>query len=264
MQIRDKVVLVTGASQGIGAATAVAFTKRGARLAVTARSGERLRSLDTPGAFVVPGDLLEPSERRRIVEATLAHYGRIDILINNAGIGLYAPAYEAPMDQVRGMFELNFFAALEMCQLAGAAMRERHSGVIVNVSSIAGKVTLPWSTLYSASKYAVCSLTDGLRTELRPFGIHVMAVCPGYVRTGFQAHVLAGRSPTAPAGAGERFAITPARCAEAIARGVERNARTVLTPRVGWLLVAGARLLPRLTDAQLERTYRRNPGSTNK
>jgi short-subunit dehydrogenase len=91
-----------------------------------------------------------------------------------------------------------------------------------------------------------------------------MAVCPGYVRTEFQAHVLAGRAPDALAGARDRFAITPAQCAEAIARGVERNARTVLTPRAGWLLVAGARLLPRLVDAQLERTYRRNPGSANK
>ena len=258
MQIRDKVVLVTGASQGIGAATAVAFAKRGAKLAVTARSEERLRGLDAPGAFVVPGDLLEPADRRRIVENTLAHYGRLDILINNAGIGLYAPAFAAPMDQVRNMFELNFFAVLEMSQLAGAAMRERRSGAIVNVSSLVGKVTMPWCTLYSASKYAVCSLTDGLRTELRPFGIHAMAVCPGYVRTEFQAHAPAGGAPGSVAGVRDRFAITPAQCAEAIARGVERNARTVMTPRVGWLLVAGARLLPRLVHAQLELTYRRN------
>jgi short-subunit dehydrogenase len=258
MQIRDKVVLVTGASQGIGAATALAFARRGAKLAVTARSEERLRSLDVPGAFVVAGDLLEAADRRRIVENTLAHYGRIDILINNAGIGLYAPAYEAPMEQVRSMFELNVFAALEMAQLAGAGMRERHSGAIVNVSSIAGKVTLPWFTLYSASKYAVCSLTDGLRMELRPFGVHAMAVCPGYVRTEFSAHVLAGRAPGTLAGARARFAITPDQCAEAIARGVERNARTVLAPRLGWLMVAVARLAPRLVDAQLEKIDQRN------
>jgi short-subunit dehydrogenase len=264
MHIRDQVVLITGASQGIGAATALAFAKRGAKLALTARSEDRLRSLEAPGAFVVPGDLLEPADRRRVVESTLAHYGRIDILINNAGVGLYAPAYEAPMDQVRTMFELNFFAALEMSQLAGAAMRERRSGAIVNISSIAGKVTLPWFTLYSASKYAVCSLTDGLRTELRPFGVHAMAVFPGYVRTGFQAHVLAGRAPDALAGARNRFAITADECAGAIVRGVERNARTVLTPRAGWLLVAGSRLLPRLVDAQLERMYRRNRESGNK
>jgi short-subunit dehydrogenase len=251
MQIRDKIVLITGASQGIGAATAAALSRRGAKLAITARSEERLRSLNLPGAFIVAGDLVNPDDRRRIVESTLAHHGRIDILINNAGIGLYAPAYEASMDQVRAMFELNFFAALEMAQLAGAAMRERRSGTIVNVSSIAGLVTLPWFTLYSASKYAVCSLTDGLRAELRPFGIHVMAVCPGYVRTEFQSHVLAGRAPGSLAGARNRFAITAAECAGAIVRGVERNARTVVTPRVGWILVMAARLLPRLVYARL-------------
>jgi short-subunit dehydrogenase len=263
MQIRDKVVLVTGASQGIGAATAVALGRRGAKLAVTARSEEKLRSLDVPDVLVIAADLMESAGRRRIVDQTLAHYGRIDILINNAGVGLYAPACEAPMDQVRAMFELNFFAVLEMCQLAGAAMRERRSGMIVNVSSIAGKVTLPWFTLYSASKYAVCSLTDGLRTELKPFGIHTMTVCPGYVRTEFQAHVLAGRAPGVLGGARNRFGITPAQCAEAIVRGVERNARTVLTPRVAWLMATAARFLPRVVDAQLEGMYRRTGGSTN-
>ena len=263
MQIRDKVVLVTGASQGIGAATAIALSRRGAKLAVTARSEEKLRALDVPDVFVIAADLMESAARRRIVERTLAHYGRIDMLINNAGVGLYAPAYDASMDQVRSMFELNFFAVLEMCQLAGAAMRERRSGMIVNVSSIAGKVTLPWFTLYSASKYAVCSLTDGLRTVLKPFGIHTMAVCPGYVRTEFQAHVLAGRPPDALGGARNRFAGTPAQCAEAIVRGVERNARTVLMPRVAWLMAVAARFLPRVVDAQLEGMYRRSGESRN-
>jgi short-subunit dehydrogenase len=137
-------------------------------------------------------------------------------------------------------------------------MRERRSGTIVNISSIAGKVTLPWFTLYSASKYAVCSLTDGLRMELRPFGVHAMAVCPGYVSSEFQAHVLGGRAPGTLAGARAYFGISPQQCAEAIAGGVERNSRTVLAPRTGWLMVAAARLLPRLVDAQLERIYQRN------
>jgi len=254
MQIRDKIVLITGASQGIGAATAAALSRRGARLAITARSAERLQSLNLPGAFVVAGDLMRPEDRRRIIESTLAEYGRIDVLINNAGVGTYAPAHEAPLDHARAVFELNFFALLELAQLVGAGMRERRSGMIVNVSSVVGLVTLPWAALYSASKYAVCSLTDGLRAELRPYGVHVMAVCPGYVRTGFQSHVLAGRSPSSVAGTRERFAITAEQCAEAIARGIERNARMVLTPRVGWLLVWGARLLPRVVEARLSTT----------
>ena len=137
-------------------------------------------------------------------------------------------------------------------------MRERRSGTIVNVSSIVGKMTMPWSALYSASKYAVCSLTDGLRMELRPFGVHAMAVCPGYVRTGFRRTCWRESAPAGLAGARTRFAITPEQCAEAIVRGVERDARTVMTPRTGWLMVAAARLAPGLVDAQFERMYRRD------
>jgi len=129
-------------------------------------------------------------------------------------------------------------------------MRSRGSGVIVNVSSVAGKMTLPWLTLYSASKYALCSLTDGLRMELKKDGIHTIAVCPGYVKTKFQDHALGGGPPPKIARS-KQFAITPEQCAEAIARGVERGARTVMAPRSGWLLVLAERLFPALVDAQM-------------
>jgi short-subunit dehydrogenase len=129
-------------------------------------------------------------------------------------------------------------------------MRRRAAGVIVNVSSVAGRATLPWLTLYSASKYALCSLTDGLRMELKKDRIHAIAVCPGYVRTNFQLHALGGEPPPKIARS-KRFAITPEQCAEAIARGVERDARTVMAPRSGWLLVWAERLFPSLVEAQM-------------
>ncbi len=190
-----------------------------------------------------------------MIEGALERFGRIDILINNAGVGLYAPAWSAPIEDVRRMFELNLFAPLEMTQLAVTAMRRQRQGTIVNVGSLAGKVTLPWFTLYSASKYALGSLTDGLRMELKRDGIHAMTVCPGYVGTGFQKHVLAGEPPHAVR-RGRSFKITAEQCAEAIARGVERNARTVVTPRAGWLFIIMERLLPKIVDAQMERLYR--------
>lgn len=255
MQIHGKVALITGASEGIGAACVRAFRERGARIALTARNEARLREVASDADFVVAGDLLVEQDRRRIVEAASAHFGRIDILVNNAGIGVYAPAHNAALPQVRHMFELNFFAPLEMAQLVAPGMAERHMGSIANVSSIAGKVTLPWFTLYSASKHALASLTDGLRMELRQSGIHVMTVCPGYVSTGFQSHVLAGHAPAALARGRKTFAITPEQCASAIVRGVERDARTVVVPRSGWLFVFAERVFPRLTDAQLERIY---------
>jgi len=203
-------------------------------------------------AFTVAGDLLRAEDRRRVVEAAVERYGRIDVLINNAGCGMYGAAWEAPMERAREMFELNFFAALEMAQLVAPGMRRRRCGTIVNVGSIGGQVTLPWMTLYSASKFALGSLTDGLRMELKRDGVHAMAVCPGYVKTEFQSHALTGGPPEAVR-KGRRFAITAEQCAEAIARGVERGARTVNTPRVGRAMVALARLFPGVVEGRMER-----------
>jgi short-subunit dehydrogenase len=250
MQIDEKVVLITGASEGIGAACAAAFRKRGARLSLTARSEDKLQRAGGPDSLITAGDITEPETRERVVSRTIERFGSIDILINNAGIGLYSPAWKAPMAEARKLFEMNFFVPLAMVQLVVPHMRERKSGLIVNVSSIAGKMTLPWFTLYSASKYALGSLTDGLRLELKRDGIHAMTVCPGYVKTGFQSHALSGKPPDSVQ-RGRQFAITPEQCAEAIARGVEREARTIVTPVIGWVLVALARLLPSVVDARV-------------
>lgn len=252
MQVTGKVVLITGASQGIGRACVEAFRRRGAKLALTARSEAKLREAGGLDALVVAGDITTAETRQRVVDAVIEKYGRIDILVNNAGIGMYSPAWSAPISEARALFELNFFVPLEMTQLVVPHMRRQKSGCIVNVGSIAGKITLPWFTLYSASKYALGSLTDGLRMELKRDGIHAITVCPGYVRTDFQAHVLSGQPPEAMRQR-RPLAITAERCAEAIVRAVERNARSVVVPRTGWLFVLLERLLPFVVDAQLER-----------
>lgn len=255
MELEGKVVLITGASEGIGAACARSFRARGARLALTARSAEKLAAVASGQEAAIPGDLLDPEHRRTVIAETLRRYGRIDILVNNAGVGLYAPAHRAGMEDTRRMFELNFFAPLELIQLVTPGMKERHSGAIVNVSSIGGKVTLPWFTLYSATKYALGALTEGLQMELRQDGIHCMTVCPGYVKTRFQQNVLQGEVPPALGGMRARWAITPEQCADAIVRGLSRDAHTVVTPATGWLLVALERIAPSLVHRRLERLY---------
>jgi short-subunit dehydrogenase len=244
--ITGKVVLITGASRGIGAACAHAFLRRGALLSLTART-----ACDVPDALVTQGDITDPATRASIVERTLERYGRIDILIDNAGAGAYGPSIEANEEATRRMFDLNFFAPLALTQLAIPHMRAQKSGTIVNVASIAGKVTLPWMTLYSASKSALISLTDGLRRELYGTGVHAMTVCPGYVKTEFHGHAV-GRPP-AQLAEFLKYAITPQQCAEAIARGVERQARTVVTPRWGWAFIALERILPSVVDSRLSR-----------
>jgi short-subunit dehydrogenase len=250
MRIDGKVTLITGASEGLGAACAAEFARAGARLSLTARSEEGLRRAGGPDALITAGDLTVESARRAAVERTIERFGRIDILINNAGVGLYRPSWSTPMDEARRMWELNFFAALGMAQLVAPHMRERRSGAIVNVSSIAGKFTLPWLPLYSASKSALGGWTEALRMELRRDGIHAMLVCPGYVKTEFHRHAMGGKPPGKVA-AGKRFAISPEDCAREIRRGVERRARTVMAPRSGWLLVAAGLLFPGLVEKAL-------------
>jgi len=250
MRIDGKVVLITGASEGIGAACAAEFAASGAKLALNSRNLEKLRASAPKDALLVPGDLTLDADRRSVVERTLTHYGVIDILINNAGAGYYQPSWEMPMEDARYLMELNFFAPLAMTQLVVPAMRPRRAGMIVNVGSIAGKVPLPWITLYTVSKSALGSLTECQRMELKRDGIRTMIVCPGYVQTSFQKNVRHGQTPERVQNA-RRFAITAETCARAIRHGVERGARTVVTPRAGWFFVIAMRLFPSLVESKM-------------
>jgi hypothetical protein len=257
MDLNGKVVLLTGASDGIGAASARVFHRRGAKLVLVARSEDKLNRVaaEAGGAVAVVGDITKPEVRQRAVDAALSRFGRIDVLVNNAGVGMYVPAYKADMVQVRGMYELNVFAVLELVQMVVPLMRSTGGGIIANVSSIAGKVPLPWFTNYTATKFALCATTDTLRIELKPFNIRCVTICPGYVKTGFQDHSLAGRPPDR-LWSMKKFAITAEECAEALVRGVEREKRTVTAPRMGALLEYLYVFAPGIADRILERIYR--------
>jgi short-subunit dehydrogenase len=256
LTIQSKVVLITGASQGIGAACAAALRARGAKLSLTARSAEKLEQVGAGDALTTAGDVTDPAVRQQVVARTLERYGAIDILINNAGVGLYAPSWSAPLEDIRALYELNIFAAIAMTQLVVPHMRERRSGTVVNVSSIAGSITLPWFTVYSSTKFALGALTNGLRMELAADGVRAMLVCPGYVQTGFQDHVLGGRPPERLRSS-KKFAITAEECAEAIVRGLEDEARTVTAPGIGRLLVGLYRLWPGLVEKQMDKMNER-------
>jgi len=250
MLIKDKVVLITGASEGVGAACAAEFAACGAKLSLAARNEEGLRRAGGADAAITAGDLTLEATRRLAIERTIERFGTIDILINNAGVGLYQPSWQMPLDDARYLMELNLFAPLALTQLVVPHMRARRSGLIVNVSSIAGKVVLPWLTFYSVTKYALGALTEGQRMELRRDGIRTMLVCPGYVKTNFQKNARAGEAPDKVLSARAR-AITAEQCAAAIRRGVERDARTVVTPRVGWLFVLAMRLFPAFVESRM-------------
>ncbi|HTP35465.1 MAG TPA: SDR family NAD(P)-dependent oxidoreductase [Candidatus Acidoferrales bacterium] len=252
MRTEGKVILITGGSEGVGAACAAELARYGAHLSLVARSEQGLRRAGGPEALVTAGDLTLEETRRRAVASTLEHYGRIDILINNAGVGLYQPSWEMPLDEARYLMELNLFAPLALTQLVVPHMRERRSGMIVNVGSIGGKVVLPWLTFYSVTKFALGALTEGQRMELRRDGIQTMLVCPGYVKTNFQKNVRAGQAPEKVVQS-RVYAISPEECAAAIRRGIERDARTVVTPRAGWLFILAMRLFPSFVETRMAR-----------
>ena len=149
----------------------------------------------------------------------------------------------------RALFELNFFAPFALSQLALPWLRK--SGVrCVNISSIAGQISLPWLPVYSASKFALAAITSAQRTELRRDGVHVMGVFPGYVNTDFQAHA-AGPRPPQRVVQGKRFAVSAEDCAAAIIHGITSGKRTVVTPRSGWALVWANRLFPAFVEQVL-------------
>ncbi len=249
MQIHTKVVLITGASEGLGAALARAFAARGARLSLNVLREGEVPMLDGTEPLVTPGDIADDAIRHRLVAATLVRFGSIDILVNNVGVGLFAYPSVADLGLVRRLFETNVFSALAMAQLVAPLMKERRSGTIVNIGSVGGRVTLPWASIYSATKYALHSVNDGLRRELQPYGVRVMLVSPGIIDTKFREHALAGKAPGHVDAI--RRVITADQCARAVVRGVERDARVVYVPWLGRAFVALDFFFPRLMDAYL-------------
>jgi short-subunit dehydrogenase len=189
--LSGQVVLVTGASSGIGEATARRLVRGGARVVLSARRAERLealaRELDPAGHAVlaVAGDVTHDADRRRLVAAALEKFGRIDALVNNAGYGTRGAVEMVPVDAIRKNFETNVFALIALTQLVLPAMRERGAGGIVNIGSVAGRIARPLSSIYDATKHALEAITDGLRGELKPFGVRVTLIRPGFILTEF-------------------------------------------------------------------------------
>ena len=210
-ELIGQVIIVTGASAGIGEATARRLARAGAKVVISARRQDRLdklaRELDSSGVNVlaVAGDITSDADRRALVAATLGKFGRIDGLVNNAGYGTRGPVEIVPMDLIRKNFETNVFSLIALTQLVVPAMRERGRGCIVNIGSVAGKIARPLSSVYDSTKHALEALTDGLRGELKPFGVRVSLIRPGFIITEFveaanaaSVDVVANAGPYAP------------------------------------------------------------------
>jgi NAD(P)-dependent dehydrogenase (short-subunit alcohol dehydrogenase family) len=182
----ERVILLTGCSSGIGRAAAVEAARRGHRVFASARNRNDLADLERrENLETLALDVTDDSSIRLAVEAVLGRAERVDALVNNAGYGQYGAAEEVSLDQWRAQFEVNLFGAIAVTQAVLPAMRRAGRGTIVNVSSVAGRVAVPFAAAYSASKHALEAVSDALRTELYPFGIRVALVEPGPIETRF-------------------------------------------------------------------------------
>lgn len=258
--LKDKRIIITGSSSGIGRALAIDTARRGARLILAARNvgeldqvAEQIRQSGGE-AIVVPTDVTQPDERERLFETAQREMGGLDILVNNAGIAAHGHFIDLSSEILRQTMELNFFAMAENCRLAIPLLAKGHQPMIVNVSSMAGRRGVPAWTDYSASKFAVCGFSEALRAELVRFGIDLMLVVPGLTKSNFGKHLLArhGRLP-----AQFDSGLSPETVAALMARGMERGKHELRIERDARLLLFINWLAPRFIDRQMAKVVKR-------
>lgn len=214
-----RVCLVTGASSGIGLATSLELLRAGHIVYGAARRVPRMAPIVAAGGHALPLDVTEEDDLQRVVGTVLDRHGRIDVLVNNAGSVVHGAVEDTPAAMARDLFEVNVFAPARLAQLVLPGMRVRGSGTIVNVSSIGGVIALPLGAWYYASKHALEAFSDTLRMEVEQFGVDVVVVRPGIIRTGFEAD--AARQLREISGHGPY-----GRMAEAMARAAETQGET--------------------------------------
>jgi short-subunit dehydrogenase len=252
MQLSGKVVVITGASMGIGEAIARIFADEGASLVLLSRDAERAEAArgrigHSEGTLGLACDVRNREEIDRVVGLTLHHFKRIDVWINNAGHGILDSIANVDMAAVRETFETNFFGAVEAMQAVIPVMKQQASGAIINVSSVAGHIPIPFHAVYSATKFAMNTIGKAARIELKSSGINVMTVCPGYVRTDFGANAVKGKEQKQVRPARVR-GITVERVARAVLRGYVEQKREVVVPWTMHPVIKLYQLFPGLVE----------------
>ncbi len=222
MNIQDKTIVITGASGGIGLALAHEVAKRGAKVVLAARNAEKLAELEKeiPGSFAVPTDMRKPEDIKNLIDQSVQKFGRIDVLVNNAGQGLRAPLESTDLAGYRDIMELNVFSVVEAMQLVIPVMRSQGGGMIMNISSMVSKNFYPNLSAYASTKYALNALSLTARAELEPDHIIVSVFHPKMTATEFGANAL-GESYNSSAGRPGMNVDTAEEVATAIADQIE-------------------------------------------
>lgn len=183
MEPIKKVILITGASAGMGKDFAQSLIKDGHTVYGAARRVEKMKDIEQLGVKILTMDVTDDASMTKGIETILKNEGRLDVLINNAGFGSYGAIEDVNMDDARYQLEVNVFGAARLMQLVIPSMRQHHFGRIINITSIGGKLALPFGGWYHASKFALEALSDSLRNEVAKFGIDVVVIEPGGVRS---------------------------------------------------------------------------------
>jgi len=258
MELAGKVAVITGASMGIGEAIAKIFADGGASVVMLSRDAARVEAArervgHSERTLAMACDVRHREEIDRAIGLTLHHFQRIDILVNNAGHGLLDSVAQMDMAAFREMFETNFFGAVAGMQAAVAVMRQQGSGgTIINISSVAGHIPLPFHAGYSATKFAMNAIGKAAGVELKKDGIHVLTVCPGYVATAFGQNVVLGNEqkkvrPNSVRG------ITAERVARATLQGYLKQKREVIVPWPMYVPQKIYQLFPGLVEWGMEK-----------
>jgi short-subunit dehydrogenase len=234
MELTGKIVVVTGASMGIGEAIAKIFADHGASVVMLSRDAGRVEAArervgNSERTLAMACDVRHREEIDRAIGLTLHHFQRIDVWVNNAGHGLLDSVAQMEMAACREMFETNFFGAVAAMQAVVPVMRQQGGGTIINISSVAGHIPLPFHAAYSATKFALNAIGKAAGVELKKDGIHVLTVCPGFVRTAFGTNAVRGNElkrvrPESVRG------ITAERVARATLQGYLKKKREVIVP----------------------------------
>jgi short-subunit dehydrogenase len=252
--MRDKVVLITGASSGIGKALAFKFGREGARVVISGRQHDLLHSIadqmKSAGSkvFVVPADVSKESDCKRLVDESVSKYGKIDVLINNAGISMRALLEDVDLDVIKQVMDVNFWGAVYSSKFALPYILKQ-KGSIVGISSIAGKKGLPGRCGYSASKFALEGFLETIRTENLKKDLHVLVACPGFTASAIRTKSLSkdgtaqGESPR-----DESKMMTADEVADHIYLAVKKRKRDLILTREGKLTVFLNKFFPALMD----------------
>jgi short-subunit dehydrogenase len=234
MELSGKVVVVTGASMGIGEALARIFADHGASVVMLSRDAGRVEAArgrvgNAERTLAMACDVRHREDVDRVIGLTMHHFKRIDVWVNNAGHGLLDSVAQMDMAACREMFDTNFFGAVGAMQAVIPVMRLQGGGTIINISSVAGHIPLPFHAAYSATKFALNAMGKAAGVELKKDGIHVLTVCPGYVRTAFGENAVRG-SELKRVRPGSVKGVTAERVARATLQGYLKRKREVIVP----------------------------------